>query len=253
MTNTAQAIPISSASWSVTDGTKTAVYSASTRPPTRIVTVGNQSFYVLGVPFDTRRFGTITLNDPAQDGIDSFELKAASPPTYTLTPTINGMLASVRAIDGAPVSGANVPVAGFTSATRGRVIRVDLAIIPSADDYESWATAIFGNAGLPEAARTADPDGDGLTNEGEFAAGTDPKNAASLLRILALTLDAPQDQVILGWQSISGKSYLIETASSVNGPWFDVGPPVVSSDPITQVNVGSPADVERFYRIRVVP
>src|SRR5215470_6497048 len=38
-TNPAQALAISTGSWSVTDGTKTAVYSSQTRPATRIVTL----------------------------------------------------------------------------------------------------------------------------------------------------------------------------------------------------------------------
>lgn len=253
-TNPSQAVTITSASWSVTDGTRTAVYSATTRPPTRIVNLGGKSYYILEVPFDTRRIGTVTLADPATVGIDSFELKSASPPTYTLTPTINGVLASVQSIDGAPASGANVPVAGFAAATRGRVIRVDLAIVPRADDYDTWAAAIFGSANLPEAARNADPDGDGLTNAGEHAAGTNPKDANSALRILTLTLDPQQDRATLGWQSVSDKRYLIEIASDPQGPWAEVGSQVLSAGGTTQVNVTEPpGQARRFYRIRLAP
>src|SRR5262245_10021723 len=101
-TNPAQTLAISSVSWSVTDGAKTAVYSGQTRPATRIVTLAGKNYYVLEVPFDTRRFGSVTLADPATQGLDSFELKTSSPPTYTLTPTINGVLATVQSVDGAP-------------------------------------------------------------------------------------------------------------------------------------------------------
>jgi hypothetical protein len=253
-TNTSLPITIFNANWSVTDGSKTAVYSSASRPPTRIVHLDGRTYYILEVPFDTRRIGPVTLADPATVGIDSFELQSASPPTYTLGPTINGVLATVQSIDGAPASGANVSVAGFAAATRGRVIRVDLAIVPLPDDYDAWAAAIFGNATLPQAARNADPDGDGLTNTGEHAAGTDPQDPNSALRILTLTLDPQQDQAAVGWQSVSGKRYLIEVASGAQGPWEEVGSQVPSAGGITQVNVTEPpGQVRRFYRIRLAP
>jgi hypothetical protein len=252
-TNPAQAITITSAIWSVTDGTKTAVFSAGSLPPTRIVNLNGQSYYILQVPFDTRQIGTVTLADPATVGINSFELKSASPPTYTLAPTINGVLGTVRSIDGAPSSGANVPVAGFNAAARGRVIRVDLGIVPLPDDYDSWAASFFGSAGLPQAARTADPDGDGLNNEGEHAAGTDPTKASSALRILALTVQSQPLQAVLGWESVSSRSYIIEFAPDADGPWAVVGPAVPSAGGTTTITNLLNGELKRFYRIRLSP
>src|ERR1051325_4543002 len=83
-TNTSQQIGITSASWSVTDGNNTAVYTSLTRPPVRIFRQGDQTYYVLEVPFDTRKFGTILLDDPATEGVNSFQLASLSPPTYLL-------------------------------------------------------------------------------------------------------------------------------------------------------------------------
>src|SRR5260221_1143050 len=183
-TNTSQQIPIAGASWSVTDGTKTAVYTPTSSPPLRIVVTGGQSYYVLEVPFDTRHFGTIALSDPAAQGINSCELKSSSPPVYSLMRTINGVPANLRSIDGAPASGGTAPVSGLSATTRGRVIRVDLTITPPPDSYDAWAIGIFGSLGNPDAARTADPDHDGMNNYQEFLAGTDPKSARSAFRIL---------------------------------------------------------------------
>lgn len=251
-TNPAQAITITSSSWSVTDGTKTAVYSPASRPPTAVVDLNGQSFYVLEVPFDTRQIGSVALADPATVGVNSFELKSTSPPSYTLVPTINGVLASVRSIDGAPASGGNVPVSGFAAATRGRVIRVDLGIIPVANDYDAWAISHFGSATSPDALRTADPDGDGMNNGAEFAAGTNPKDAGSLLRILALSVEGQPPRAVLGWQSASSKNYVIEAATAPQGPWSPLGPTVPSGGPATQASFDlAPATPSVFYRVRL--
>jgi hypothetical protein len=251
-TDPSQPLLITSASWSVTDGTKTAVYSAASRPPTRIVNLNGASYYVVQVPFDTRQIGNVALADPATTGLNSFELKSASPPTYTLVPTLNGALANVRSIDGAPASGANIPVSGFSAGTRARVIRVDLAIVPPADDYATWAAAMFGNANLPQAARTADPDGDGLTNEAEFLAGTDPNSAGSALRILTLGVQGATQQLVLSWESVSGHNYIIEVASDPEGPWNSLGAQVPGAGATTQANLNvAPGETSNFYRVRL--
>jgi hypothetical protein len=247
-------VPIQSVSWSVTDGSKIALYSATSRPATQIKNLNGQTFYILEIPFDTRRFGSITLNDPATEGIDSFELRASSPPTYTLTPTINGVLATVRAIDGAPAFGDNFPVAGFSTSTRGRVIRADLSIVPPIDDYETWATGIFGSPDHPDAARDADPDADGFTNDGEHAAGTDPLDPDSLLRVLTLTLAEDNSTATVGWQSVATKSYIIEFASSLDGPWSEVGDSTPGAGQTTETTVAlSPPQPVQYFRVRVAP
>lgn len=246
-----QPVTITSVQWSVTDGSNTALYSAASLPATRIINAGGQSYYVLQVPFDTRQIGSVTLADPTNVGIQSFVLRSSSPPTYSLMPRINGAVGNVRSIDGAPSSGTNVPVPGFVSATRGRVIRVDLAITPVALDYESWAAMHFGSAGHPDAARTADPDGDGFNNEDEFAAGTDPRDATSVLRILQLTVQSPT-QAVLGWRSVSSKSYVIETAGDAQGPWSNLVTVGASGGTNTQSNISlSASELKRFYRIRL--
>lgn len=249
-TNTSQPISITSASWSVTDGAQTSVYSQLTRPPVRTFTQGDQNYYVLEVPFDTRRFGTIQLADPATEGVNSFQLASSSPPTYTLTPTINGALATVRFIDGAPAGGGSVPVAGFNSNVRGRVIRVDLSITPVSESYDQWATRIFGSVGSPNAAPNADPDHDGLTNAGEYAAGTNPLDASSTLRLLQISVTA--NQATLGWQSIASKQYVIESATNVVGPWTNAASVVAQSALAQAILPRTPAGPPAYFRVRVV-
>jgi hypothetical protein len=249
-TNVAQPIGLTSASWSVTDGSSNAVFSQLTRPPVRFFTQGDQSYYVLEVPFDTRRFGSVQLQNPIVEGVSSFELMAASPPAYLLTPTINGVLATVRFIDGAPAVGPNVSVAGFNATVRGRVIRVDLSITPTTETYQQWATRIFGNSADPTAGPNADPDQDGLNNAGEYATGTNPLDPSSALRLLQIAVTA--NQTTVGWQSVPSKQYVLESAPSANGPWTDAVT-VSAAGGATQANVAhSPTSKATFYRVRLV-
>ena len=248
-TNTSQPISITSANWSVTDGTSTGVYTAQSRPAVRTFTQGDQSYYVLEVPFDTRRFGTIQLGDPINEGVKSFQLLSASPPTYLLAPTINGVPANVRFIDGAPAGGTNVPVAGFNATVRGRVIRVDLAITPITESYEQWATRIFGSSGLPSASPNADPDQDGLTNAGEYASGTNPLDPSSVLRLVQITFTG--NEATVEWQSVASKRYVLESATNVTGPWSDAAS-ILASTASTQTRVARSAGLPMFFRVRLV-
>lgn len=253
--NPAQAVPIRSASWAVSDGTKNATFDATTRLTVRIVNQGGQSFYVLEVPFDTRTLGPVNLSDPAAvGGPSSFELKASNPPVYTLTPTINGVLANVRSVDGVSASGGNVPVNGFNAGVRGRVIRVDLSISPPPDPYLIWAAGFFGSSSDPRAAKGLDPDGDGLNNESEYLAGTDPTQESSVLRILTFSPVAGQLQVNVQWPSASGKRYRLESAPQPEGPFTELGAVVTGNGGLVQAAVARDGvEPGRFYRVRLIP
>ncbi|MBL9168210.1 MAG: hypothetical protein JNN07_10755 [Verrucomicrobiales bacterium] len=253
--NPSQGLAITSASWSVSDGTRTAVFDTASRPAVRIVNQGGQSFYVLEVPFDTRTIGPVSLSDPASTGgPSSFELKSGNPPVYSLTPTINGVLASVRAVDGLNTTGNAVPISGFNAGVRGRVIRVDLSILPPADPYDAWAAGFFGSLNDPRAGKGLDPDGDGFNNESEYLAGTDPKDKDSVLKILTISPVAGQLQVNVQWQSATGKKYKLEGATQAEGPFREVGAVVPGTGGTAQANVArDAAEPGRFYRVRLVP
>ena len=263
--NSASGVPVSltSASWTVGQNTpvKSATYDGTTKPPVRIISQGGQTYYVVEVPFDTRVMGSVTLTDPSlptvseSERLNSFELKASSPPSYTLTPTMNGAAATVRAIDSAPASGTNVPVSGFTSVGstgRGRVLRVDLAITPLTETYDEWAARLLGSAS-GNGARSADADNDGATNEHEYLAGTLPNDKTSILRILTIGRSDISGQVTLGWQSVTGKTYQIETATALNGPWTLYTNAVPSQGAASATTLpATPTDPKRFFRVKAV-
>ena len=73
-----------------------------------------------------------------------------------------------------------------------------------------------------------------------------------MLRVLTLTL--AQNQVTVGWKSVSNKNYRIEAASDVNGSWVEVGSQVTGSGNTSQTALSRISSDQRFfYRVRVVP
>lgn len=248
-----QPVTISSVTWQVSDGTTNRSYSAATLPATRIVSNG-QSFYLLEVPQETRVVqngaGQITL----QPGGNGFEVKSPGS-AYTLTATINGSIATTKAVDGSnqPDGTASAVITDYSPATQGRMMRVDLWI--NENPFNAWAVQYFGSTTNPLAAPTADPDGDGQTNEQEFAAGTDPTNGASGLRLADFSRAPTGDSFSLQWQSVAGKTYQVETCTTLaQQDWTSLGSSVTATGPITATTLPTASgDQKRFFRVKVLP
>lgn len=272
-------VKITSASWTLTDNaavptsmtmTSTPPAGVVPKPRVRIVTSAGTTFYVMQVPFDTRQVGAgtgaVTLADPnlqsdTASRYPSFPLQAAFGAVYTMTPVINGAPATVEKVDGAPAGTPSHVAGGFALFERARTVRVDLSIAQSADPFEVWATGFFGSAS-GNGARTADPDGDGQTNEAEFLAGTIPNNGASAFRVLTLTRPAAGGNITLNWATVGQKRYQIETSPDMlTGPvvWTPLGAVVTESAPAgtaasEQVLIPTTTgERRRLYRVRVLP
>jgi hypothetical protein len=113
----------------------------------------------------------------------------------------------------------------------------------------------------------ADSDGDGVSNGQEYMAGTNPTNAASLLRLSSITRQT-NGHFVLTWPSIGGTRYRLQygngIASGANltdivrslGVELDASPYGSGS---TQTFVDDftltppPTNGARFYRVKVVP
>ncbi|MEZ5326896.1 MAG: hypothetical protein R3F19_17745 [Verrucomicrobiales bacterium] len=251
-------VAISSVGWQVSDGAESATISATSAPPTRIVNQSGESFYVLEVPFETRAIKdsagqTLRL---ARNG-QSLELKSPSP-TYTLTATVNGLPTTIQSVDGVSVP-ANTTAYTFddyTPVTQGRMVRVDLYINETAaDPYASWVAVHFADPDSPNAARTADPDHDGQTNEEEFAAGTDPLDAQSAFLLTSVSRPSDLGETTLTWSSVPGRTYQVESSATLNSEtWQSVGNPILASTATQSTNIEDPPDKNHiFYRIRVLP
>jgi hypothetical protein len=108
--------------------------------------------------------------------------------------------------------------------------------------------------GLPNdgSADFTDPDQDGMNNWQEWKAGTDPNDAASVLRLLPPSLSG--FRVTLAWTSVTNRFYLLERATDLGGPSaFSV----VRSDIVglfgttTYMDTNGMGSTHLFYRVRV--
>ncbi|HXI84312.1 MAG TPA: pectinesterase family protein [Verrucomicrobiae bacterium] len=144
--------------------------------------------------------------------------------------------------------------AGLGSVTQSNLITVITA-------FQSWQQQYFGCTNCPQAAASADPDGDGQNNQAEFLAGTDPTNGASGFRILS-TVRQGNDIAII-WTAAGGRTNAVQaTTGGVGGSYAtnfaDVSGPVVlpGSGSVTTNYVdsgGASNGPVRYYRVRLVP
>jgi hypothetical protein len=81
----------------------------------------------------------------------------------------------------------------------------------------AWLLQNFGTTNVNA---NADPDHDGQSNLQEYLAGTDPHDAASVLKITSIFRTAPS--TTLNWNAVNTRYYAIQTNSSLaTGAWGD--------------------------------
>ncbi len=100
-----------------------------------------------------------------------------------------------------------------------------------------------------DAAALLDSDGDGLPNGGEYAAGTDPTNSASVLRMVDAEVLGGSLQ--LGWSSVTGKTYDVWFKTNLTeSAWTlaEVGISGTASNSVSAVEIDSPAG---FFQVEV--
>jgi len=125
-----------------------------------------------------------------------------------------------------------------------------LAPAPNADsDADGLPDAWELDGGLdprrPDAGE--DADGDGQTNEQEWLAGTDPRDAASRLQIQLLPDGALQ------FFGRSGRRYGLETVHDLGAAWIPLEAVWVGSDALIETAPFSPSAPLTFVRLRILP
>lgn len=94
-----------------------------------------------------------------------------------------------------------------------------------------------------------DDDGDGFTEAQETAAGTDPLDAASLLRITASSIGPTS--ALVSFASIPSKSYLLETSTDL-AAWEPVHATTANATTTTLAwSTSNSTDQKRFFRVKV--
>lgn len=115
-----------------------------------------------------------------------------------------------------------------------------------------WEQHHFGSLSAPDGAAAADWDGDGACNGDEFAAGTDPSDAAACLRLDALRACNADGRWIVAWQSVSNRFYAIDlTTNLAQGFPVTVSNGIAGTPPANTVTVRVDAAASAFLRIRI--
>jgi hypothetical protein len=161
---------------------------------------------------------------------------------------------------GSQTNAGNYTVVGI-DATTGCTNTMNGSATATTDPFQCWQLQYFGCTNCPQAAASADPDGDGQNNLAEFLSGTDPTNSASALRVSSAVRQG--NDVVITWTTAGARTNAVQaTAGDGNGGYAtnftDISGLIVitgSGDAITNyTDVGGATNApSQFYRVRLVP
>jgi hypothetical protein len=124
-----------------------------------------------------------------------------------------------------------------------------LTVVPDTDQDglpDDWET----NNGLnPDNAGDAllDPDGDGLTNEEEYIAGTDHLDAASYLKVDQVSA---AEAVAIEFIAVSNKTYTVQFTDNLNsGLWIKLSDVAHQTVTRTEILLDRSPGPNRYYRL----
>jgi hypothetical protein len=111
-----------------------------------------------------------------------------------------------------------------------------------------WEVAYFGSTTNTKGAEDYDWDHDGMDNQQEFRAGTDPTNSLSLLRIASVGMLGASDR-LLSWSGVTGKLYrVLFTPDLLSGMWETNAGNIAGVFPLSTCTVNV-AGVSGFWKI----
>ncbi len=202
-------------------------------PQVAIASPSNQQVVVQNQPVN------ISIN--ATGNIDHVDLKlngvviatdSSAPFTFVQNPSQPNPIYTAVAVDSIHLTSTSQPVS--------------LQVV---SPYQLW---VSGFPQLTNNLASADPDGDGLTNEQEFAAQTDPGNATSVLKILNFSRNTAGTQATITWQSVNGVSYQLQKSENVS-TWSDIGAVISATNTTTSLTFSTSTASRQFFRIRTTP
>jgi hypothetical protein len=178
----------------------------------------------------------------SQSGVNYQLLLGGNPTGAPMAGTGSAISFGLQTALGAYTVTASNTMTGCASTMNGSVS------VTLTDPFACWQLQYFGCTNCPQAAATADPDGDGQNNLAEFLAGTDPTNANSALRITAITPAGSDIRVY--FTSVGGKYYSLERCDSMGGAWTSIVTNIPGNGGIQWVkDIGGAMRASGFYRI----
>ena len=136
-----------------------------------------------------------------------------------------------------------------------------LAVNNPANAFEQWQLLYFGCTNCSQALAANDFDGDGLSNEQEFQAGTVPTNSVSALRVISV--EKQSTNAVITWTTAGGRTNVVQTSSGgatggYTTNYVDLSGLIVipgSGDATTNyVHTGGITNnPSGYYRVRLVP
>ena len=201
-------------------------------PQVTITSPANQSFFLpqQALQFQLAVGGNVSKIELRQNGT-VVATKTSAPYTFTHTPTVTNPSYTAIAYDTDLFSTTSAPVT-----------------LSLATPFQQW----IGNFTLEDSSPTADPDGDGFTNQQEFFSQTNPGSASSALRVISLEKNPAGTSITLTWQSVSGVSYRIQQSTNLL-EWSDLGGVVTATTPTTAATRTITSTTAKFFRICTSP
>ncbi len=173
-----------------------------------------------------------------------------------VAPDSEGIVPKYRvnvSVDGGPAESFITSAATYTrgNLSPGQTVSITVQAVNPADTNSAGPVSASSGA-IKILDAVADEDGDGQSNQIEDTAGTNPLSGSSFFRVTSITRD--DDAVTIEWNSAAGKSYKVETATSLAPNAFSELPIEVPSAGATTSYTDSAApDGRKFYRVRVAP
>jgi hypothetical protein len=109
----------------------------------------------------------------------------------------------------------------------------------------AWEFLHFGSS--TGAAPDADDDGDRLSNQVEFIAGTDPRSAGSLLTVNSMLADTNTATLVFRWPSVTGRVYSILRATNMLGTFTQHISGLAATAPTNAYTNAAPAAPGEYY------
>lgn len=166
-----------------------------------------------------------------------------------LDPSSSTTSTSVATTSNSPVSIGGSSTAGSVH-YRGRLD--DIRIFPRALDLTEIQLIYQQPSNQTSELLTLDSDKDGITDELELMAGTDPDDSASTFKIQSF--NTTENGISLQWSAVAGRTYRVEESSNLT-TWTSVpgiAPMVITStQPNASVVISANSAARRFLRIQV--